>query len=56
MTNEEKARLQAIYNDAGRPAEERNAAGRALGELPTDKPSKPAPKPAPAPAAKSKSK
>lgn len=34
MTNEKRATLQAIANDAGRHAEERNQALRDLGELP----------------------
>lgn len=34
MTNEERTALQAIANDAGRHAEDRNDALRALGELP----------------------
>lgn len=34
MTNQERNALQAIANDAGRAAEERNDALRALGELP----------------------
>ncbi len=34
MTNEQRAALAAIANDAGRAAEERNQALRDLGELP----------------------
>jgi hypothetical protein len=34
MTNQERTALQAIANDAGRHAEDRNEALRALGELP----------------------
>ena len=34
MTNDERNALQVIANDAGRHAEERNEALRALGELP----------------------
>lgn len=34
MTNEKRTALQAIANDAGRHAEDRNDALRALGELP----------------------
>lgn len=34
MTNEQRAALAAIANDAGRAAEDRNQALRDLGELP----------------------
>ena len=46
MTNEERAALEAIANDAGRHAEDRNAALRALAEA--DAPAEePAEEPAP---------
>lgn len=43
MKNDERTYLEAVANDSGRPAEERNAAAAALaaGKMPAPAPAKP---------------